>query len=210
MSNEPGVRGRLVASRESQVDLMQGFLAQTGDWRLATRDFKHCDSVDFDARVSRQARCLDRRSGRVGFDEKRPIDVVHRREIVHVGKKHRRAHYIRVRQSAAFEERADVFQDALGLGLDVAVDHVAGGRVERNLPGNEEKRVGSERRRVRADGLWRARGRNRLFHAAFTTLLDRKQRVQTRIRRTPPLIMARTSWRLGSKRRALTLCAWLT
>jgi len=34
--------------------------------------------------------------------------------------------------------------------------------------------------------------------------------VQTRIRFTPPLIIARTFWRFGSKRRALTLCAWLT
>jgi hypothetical protein len=46
-------------------------------------------------------------------------------------------------------------------------------------------------------------------YAAFVTLLDRRQRVHTRIRLTPPLIIARTAWRLGSNRRALTLFAWL-
>ena len=47
-------------------------------------------------------------------------------------------------------------------------------------------------------------------YAALTTLLERRHRVHTRIRCTPPLIKARTAWRLGSNRRALTLCAWLT
>ena len=37
----------------------------------------------------------------------------------------------------------------------------------------------------------------------LTTLFDRRQRVQTRIRWMPPLIIARTFWRFGSNRRAL-------
>src|SRR5262245_61078658 len=41
------------------------------------------------------------------------------------------------------------------------------------------------------------------------TLFERMQRVQARIRRTPPLTMARTRWRLGSNRRGRTLLAWL-
>ena len=47
-------------------------------------------------------------------------------------------------------------------------------------------------------------------YAALTTLFDRRQRVQTRMRLTPPLIIARTVCRFGSNRRALTLCAWLS
>ena len=38
---------------------------------------------------------------------------------------------------------------------------------------------------------------------------DRRQRVQTRMRRTPPFTMALTVCRFGSNRRALTLWAWL-
>ena len=41
------------------------------------------------------------------------------------------------------------------------------------------------------------------------TLPERRQRVQTRIRLMPPLIIARTVCRFGSNRRALTLFAWL-
>jgi hypothetical protein len=47
-------------------------------------------------------------------------------------------------------------------------------------------------------------------YAALTTFRERKHRVQTRIRLTPPLIAARTVCKFGSNRRALTLCAWLT
>src|SRR6185295_18319536 len=43
----------------------------------------------------------------------------------------------------------------------------------------------------------------------LTTLFERMHRVQTRIRLMPPLIIARTTWRFGSKRRGLTLFAWL-
>jgi hypothetical protein len=46
-------------------------------------------------------------------------------------------------------------------------------------------------------------------YAALVTLFERRQRVHTRMRFTPPLINARTSCRFGSKRRALTLFAWL-
>src|SRR5947209_5063039 len=45
---------------------------------------------------------------------------------------------------------------------------------------------------------------------AFTTLPLRRQRVHTRIWRTPPSTLARTRWRLGSQVREVTLCAWLT
>ncbi len=45
------------------------------------------------------------------------------------------------------------------------------------------------------------------IYAALTTFCDRMHRVQTRSRFTPPLTIARTVWRLGSKRRGRTLCA---
>src|SRR5258707_9213448 len=45
---------------------------------------------------------------------------------------------------------------------------------------------------------------------ALTTLPLRRQRVQTRMWRTPPSTLARTRCRLGSQVREVTLCAWLT
>src|SRR5688572_19351804 len=48
-----------------------------------------------------------------------------------------------------------------------------------------------------------------LPQAALTTLPERRQRVQTRRRWTPPLTIARTRCRFGSNRRGVTLCAWL-
>jgi len=47
--------------------------------------------------------------------------------------------------------------------------------------------------------------RNPARQAALMTLFDRMQRVQTRIRLIPPLIIARTFWRFGSNRLGLTL-----
>ena len=45
---------------------------------------------------------------------------------------------------------------------------------------------------------------------AFNTFPDFIQVVQTFIRLTVPLICARTFWRLGSQRRRVLWCEWLT
>src|SRR5262245_3786308 len=109
---------------------------------LSNSHAHHGDGVDFDARVPWQARRLNRRSRRVGLHEKCSIYVVHRSEVIHVGEKHSGTHDVRVRQPAAFEESTDIFEDALSLRFDVAVDHVAGRRVERDLSGDEQKGIG--------------------------------------------------------------------
>ena len=44
-------------------------------------------------------------------------------------------------------------------------------------------------------------------YAALTTLFERRQRVHTRIRLTPPLMTALTRWMLGLNVRRVTLCA---
>jgi hypothetical protein len=57
---------------------------------------------------------------------------------------------------------------------------------------------------------WRMAGfADRGDYAALTTLFERMQRVQTRMRRTAPSTSALTRCRFGSNRRALTLWAWL-
>lgn len=48
------------------------------------------------------------------------------------------------------------------------------------------------------------------YDATFLTLLERRQRVQTRTRRTVPLISARTVCRLGSQRRWVWRMEWDT
>ena len=47
-------------------------------------------------------------------------------------------------------------------------------------------------------------------YAAFVTLFERMQRVQTLMRFTLPLTRARTDWMFASNRRRVTLWAWLT
>ena len=47
-------------------------------------------------------------------------------------------------------------------------------------------------------------------YAAFVTLFERIQRVQTLMRFTLPLTSARTDWMFASNRRRVTLWAWLT
>ncbi len=49
-----------------------------------------------------------------------------------------------------------------------------------------------------------------LSQATLVTFPERRQRVQTRTRRTVPATRARTRWRLGRKRRRVLLLAWLT
>ena len=95
---------------------------------------------------------------------------------------------------------ADVLEHAARLRGDVAVDDRAGGGIERDLAGDEQQLAGAKRRRVRADrpsarpGLETACFFTSIttVYAALTTLFDRRQRVQTRIRLMPPLIIART------------------
>src|SRR5690348_16600520 len=98
----------------------------------------------------------------------------------------------------------------MGLRRDVSLDQLPGCRVERDLAGEEHEAPRLDGLGVRPDRGWRRRRGDGVPHyAAFTTLPERRHRVQTRSRLTPPLIIARTRWRFGSNRRGLTLYAWL-
>ena len=66
--------------------------------------------------------------------------------------------------------------------------------------------------RTRSQRACRGADRRRRFpagagQAGLVMRFDRMQLVQTRRRLTAPLTTARTFWRLGSKRRLVTLCA---
>ena len=78
------------------------------------------------------------------------------------------------------------------MDADVALDHAAGRRIERHLARHEQQLAGAQRGRVGPDRLRREWAGDRLFQAALVTLPERRQRVQTRIRRMPPLTIALT------------------
>src|SRR5512141_1538873 len=105
------------------------------------------------------------------------------------------------------EDGVEVLEHAARLCRDVPLYELTGGRVDRDLARHEQQRAGPDCLRVGTDGLGSRRGRHRLTHhyAALTTLLDRRQRVQTRRRLIPPFTLARTRCRFGSNRRGVTL-----
>ena len=43
------------------------------------------------------------------------------------------------RRASSGEDSGDILQDTVGLGLDVAGDHLTGGRIDRNLAGDEQE-----------------------------------------------------------------------
>lgn len=91
----------------------------------------------------------------------------------------------------------------------VASDELSSRGVDWYLTGYEEQLSDPERRRIGAGRIRRVWTGDDRFHAALVTLPERRQRVQTLIRRVPPPTIALTVCRLGSNRRALTLFAWL-
>ena len=111
--------------------------ARLGDERCEDLSVVAGDDVDFDSCVPRQPGRLDRRSGRVGLGEKLRVRRVHGGEILHVRQKDRRPDDRVVGEAGRLEQRADVLQHSAGLGGDVAVDELAGGRVERHLSRQE-------------------------------------------------------------------------
>jgi len=97
------------------------------------------------------------------------------------------------RQACGREQSAQIVHRAARVDGHISLDELTGRRIDGNLTGHEKKVAGPQGRRIRAGRIRRLRTRDRLFHAAFVTLPDRRQRVQTRIRRLPPPTLARTS-----------------
>lgn len=66
------------------------------------------------------------------------VDFVHAGEVREVGEENGALHHVAERELLIFENRFDVFQNSFGLRLDIAVDEIASGRVERDLSGAEQ------------------------------------------------------------------------
>jgi ornithine cyclodeaminase len=116
------------------------------------------------------------------------------REVVHVGQEHAQPDNLIHRPARGFDDGGDVLEDARGLRADVALDDLAGRRIQRNLTRHEQQIADPHGLRVRTDGgrrLRRADGGARHAYAALTILFDFRQRVHTRMRRVAPPMSAR-------------------
>src|SRR5580693_197986 len=69
------------------------------------------------------------------------VDTLHRREITHVRKKHTSAYNIAETLAGRLENRREVLEDALRLGHNAPLDHLASGRVLGDLSAEEEETI---------------------------------------------------------------------
>ena len=111
-----------------------------------------CHHLNFHSRVFRQCGDLNRGARREIFREIPRVNLIHAREVGEVRHENRGFNDIRERQLLVVQNRFHVLQDALGLGLDVAGNQVAGGRVNRDLAGAEQQIADAHGVVVRADG----------------------------------------------------------
>jgi len=92
------------------------------------------DNFDFYQGVLWEARDLHGGTGRRGGCEIVGIDFVHGRKFVHVFQEYRGLDYVMKVRTCGFENSFDVFQNALGLLLDIARGHLVRFWIERYLP----------------------------------------------------------------------------
>ena len=101
------------------------------------------DGLDLDAGPQRQGGHPEGGPGREGLaGEVAGVDLVDGGEVGDVGEQDRSLDDVVVPEPGLGQDGAHVLEDLLGLGLDVALDERAGGRVERHLPGDEDERAG--------------------------------------------------------------------
>ena len=82
--------------------------------------------LDFDAGAHGQAGDLDGGAGGIGLGHVLLVDRVHGRELFEIEHEDGRFHDVGVGEAGGVEQRLDVLEDLLGLGVDAAVDEFAG------------------------------------------------------------------------------------
>ncbi len=123
------------------------------------------DRVDLDQGALGQARGLNRRPRRRVRRKVAAVDLVHGAEVLQVGQEDRRLDDRAERRAPGDQHGAEVLEHALGLGADVAgADHLAGVRIEGDLPRAEQQASGGRNHRLRigTDRLGGAGGRDDL------------------------------------------------
>src|SRR5580765_2854556 len=86
------------------------------------------DEVDLNARPKRQRGHRDRRAGGKGLTEILCVDAIHRDEVIHAREIHAGARNVIETPAGRLENRRKIPEDALCLGDNTPVDHLASGR----------------------------------------------------------------------------------
>src|SRR5918992_4146488 len=108
----------------------------------ASTDVLRRDALDLDQRTAWDGLYRDRGARRVRLWHAGRVHLVDRVEVGHVGEIDRRLqHGIEARTGGA-KDGVEVLEDALCLGRGVARHQLAGGRIDTDLPGGEDERLG--------------------------------------------------------------------
>src|SRR5205085_8589424 len=118
----------------------------------------------FDAGIARQASGLDGRTrGRI-LRKVSPVNLVHRREVVHVGQKNRRLNDAVKAASGCLKYSRQITHHLLGLFGHAARDELARFRIKRNLPRSKDETISAHSLRIRPYGRRRAFSFDNLPH----------------------------------------------
>src|SRR3989475_12810 len=120
------------------------------------------DALDLDPQPTRQRRDADRRARGPVVAELLRVDLVHGREVAHVGEEHGRLEHMREIRARRREDGREVVEDPRRLDLHVALDGLARRGVEPDLAGAEDEVAAPDGLAVRPDRLWRTVGRDLL------------------------------------------------
>src|SRR5665811_262468 len=96
------------------------------------------DEVDLNACPQRQRGHRDRRAGGKGLTEILCVDAIHRAKVTHVREIHASARDAIETLAGRLENRCEIPKDALCLGLNTPLDHLASGRVLADLTAEVE------------------------------------------------------------------------
>src|SRR6266404_1446033 len=87
------------------------------------------DEVDLNAGPQRQRGHRDRRAGGKGLTEMLGVDAIHRAEVTHAREIYAGARNVIETPACRLENRREIPEDALCLGHNTPLDHLASGRV---------------------------------------------------------------------------------
>src|SRR6266704_5155629 len=116
------------------------------------------DDFDFDICAFGQGGNLDGGTRRKVGGKIFRIDLIHARKIRKIGQKDGAFYHIAKRRLLIVQNSLHVFENALGLGFDVAAHEITGRGIKRNLPGAEKQIANADGMVVGSDG-WRGFGR---------------------------------------------------
>src|SRR5215467_7722481 len=125
------------------------------------------DEVDLNAGPKRQRGYPDRRASGKGLTEMLCVDVIHRAEVTHVREINSGARNVIETLARRLENRREIPKDALCLGHNTPLGHLASGRVLADLTAEVEETTDFDRLGKRA-------GRRREFRRGDCCLAHRK------------------------------------